>query len=83
MAFNAGDHITAHPDLAGVVLSNVHLAMAAQAAALGGGVAVSYTHLDVYKRQGIRLPDGSGDHEVDCKTDQGAFMLKAEFMKKA
>jgi protein PhnA len=31
----------------------------------------------------IRLPEGAGDHEVDCKTDQGAFMLKAEFMKKA
>lgn len=30
-----------------------------------------------------RLPDGAGDHEVDCKTDQGAFMLKAEFLKKA
>lgn len=28
-------------------------------------------------------PDGAGDHEVDCKTEQGAFMLKAEFMKKA
>ncbi|MBA3058177.1 MAG: PhnA domain-containing protein [Gammaproteobacteria bacterium] len=28
-------------------------------------------------------PDGAGDHEVDCKTDQGAFMLKAEFLKKA
>ena len=35
------------------------------------------------KIKGIRLPDGAGDHEVDCKTDQGAFMLKAEFMKKA
>lgn len=28
-------------------------------------------------------PDGAGDHEVDCKTDQGALMLKAEFMKKS
>ena len=35
------------------------------------------------KIKGIRLPDGAGDHEVDCKTEQGAFMLKAEFMKKA
>jgi protein PhnA len=35
------------------------------------------------KIKGIRLPDGAGDHEVDCKTDQGAFMLKAAFMKKA
>lgn len=35
------------------------------------------------KIKGIRLPEGSGDHEVDCKTEQGAFMLKAEFMKKA
>lgn len=34
------------------------------------------------KIKGIRLPEGAGDHEVDCKTDQGAFMLKAEFMKK-
>ncbi len=35
------------------------------------------------KIKGIRLPEGAGDHEVDCKTDQGAFMLKAEFLKKA
>lgn len=35
------------------------------------------------KIKGIRLPAGAGDHQVDCKTDQGAFMLKAEFMKKA
>lgn len=35
------------------------------------------------KIKGIRLPEGAGDHEVDCKTDQGGFMLKAEFMKKA
>jgi len=35
------------------------------------------------KIKSIRLPEGAGDHEVDCKTDQGAFMLKAEFMKKA
>ncbi|GAB4397294.1 MAG: zinc ribbon domain-containing protein YjdM [Rhodoferax sp.] len=35
------------------------------------------------KIKNIRLPEGAGDHEVDCKTDQGAFMLKAEFMKKA
>lgn len=35
------------------------------------------------KIKGIRLPEGAGDHEVDCKTDQGAFLLKAEFMKKA
>ena len=34
------------------------------------------------KIKGIRLRQGAGDHEVDCKTDQGAFMLKAEFMKK-
>lgn len=25
----------------------------------------------------------ASDHEVDCKTDPGDFMLKAEFMKKA
>jgi len=35
------------------------------------------------KVKSIRLPDGAGDHEVDCKTDQGASMLKAEFLKKA
>ena len=35
------------------------------------------------KIKGIRLPAGAGDHQVDCKTDLGAFMLKAEFMKKA
>lgn len=35
------------------------------------------------KIKSIRLPEGAGDHEVDCKTDQGGFMLKAEFLKKA
>ena len=35
------------------------------------------------KVKSIRLPQGAGDHEVDCKTDQGAFMLKACFLKKA
>ena len=35
------------------------------------------------KIKSIRLQDGAGDHEVDCKTEQGAFTLKAEFMKKA
>lgn len=35
------------------------------------------------KIKSIRLPEGAGDHEVDCKTEQGAFMLKAEFLKKA
>ena len=35
------------------------------------------------KVKSIRLPDGGGDHEVDCKTDQGSFMLKACFLKKA
>jgi len=35
------------------------------------------------KIKGIRLPENAGDHEVDCKTEQGAFMLKAEFLKRA
>ena len=35
------------------------------------------------KVKSIRLPADAGDHEVDCKTDQGAFMLKACFLKKA
>ncbi len=33
------------------------------------------------KVKSIRLV--SGDHEVDCKTDGGSFMLKACFLKKA
>ena len=33
------------------------------------------------KVKSIRLV--SGDHEVDCKTDSGSFMLKACFLKKA
>ncbi|MTW22292.1 zinc ribbon domain-containing protein YjdM [Allochromatium palmeri] len=33
------------------------------------------------KIKGIRLVDG--DHAVDCKTDGGSFLLKAEFLKKA
>ena len=32
---------------------------------------------------GGRLPQGAGDHEVDCRTDQGSFMLKACFLRKA
>lgn len=32
------------------------------------------------KIKSIRLVDG--DHEVDCKTDIGSFMLKACFLKK-
>ncbi|MEY2859664.1 MAG: hypothetical protein RL392_122 [Pseudomonadota bacterium] len=35
------------------------------------------------KVKSIRLSQGAGDHEVDCKTDQGGFMLKACFLKKA
>jgi len=35
------------------------------------------------KVKSIRLPVGAGDHEVDCKTDLGGFMLKACFLKKA
>ena len=34
------------------------------------------------KVKSIRLPDGAGDHEVDCKTEQGGFMLKACFLRK-
>lgn len=33
------------------------------------------------KIKSIRLV--GGDHEVDCKTDAGSFMLKASFLKKA
>ncbi|ACR28895.1 zinc ribbon domain-containing protein YjdM [Burkholderia glumae] len=31
--------------------------------------------------KGIRL--ASGDHEVDCRTDAGSFMLKACYLRKA
>ncbi|QLG89508.1 alkylphosphonate utilization protein [Chitinibacter bivalviorum] len=34
------------------------------------------------KVKSIRLVSG-GDHEVDCKTDVGNFMLKAAFLRKA
>jgi len=34
------------------------------------------------KIKGIRLVYGNGDHDVDCKTDQGPFILKSEFLKK-
>ena len=33
------------------------------------------------KIKGIRLV--GGDHAVDCKTEAGSFLLKAEFLKKA
>lgn len=33
------------------------------------------------KVKSIRIVDG--DHEIDCKTDVGSFMLKACFLKKA
>ncbi|HWT15445.1 MAG TPA: zinc ribbon domain-containing protein YjdM [Patescibacteria group bacterium] len=32
------------------------------------------------KIRNIRIVDG--DHEIDCKTDLGAMLLKAEFLKK-
>lgn len=35
------------------------------------------------KVKSIRLTSGTAGHDVDCKTDQGNFMLKAEFLKKA
>lgn len=35
------------------------------------------------KIKGIRLVYYNGDHDVDCKTDQGPFILKSEFLKKA
>lgn len=35
------------------------------------------------KVKGIRLVYDNGDHDVDCKTDQGQFVLKSEFLKKA
>lgn len=35
------------------------------------------------KIKGIRLLYDNGDHDVDCKTDQGPFILKSEFLKKA
>ena len=35
------------------------------------------------KVKSIRLVDGGGGHDVDCKTDQGSFMLKSEVLKKA
>ncbi|WP_455555421.1 zinc ribbon domain-containing protein YjdM [Comamonas sp.] len=35
------------------------------------------------KVKSIRLVYDNGDHDVDCKTEQGQFMLKSEFLKKA
>lgn len=35
------------------------------------------------KIKGIRLVYDNGDHDVDCKTEQGPFILKSEFLKKA
>lgn len=35
------------------------------------------------KVKSIRLVYDNGDHDVDCKTDQGNFMLKSVFLKKA
>lgn len=35
------------------------------------------------KIKSIRLVHGNGDHDVDCKTEQGSFMLKSVFLKKA
>lgn len=35
------------------------------------------------KIKGIRLVYDNGDHDVDCKTELGPFMLKSEFLKKA
>ena len=35
------------------------------------------------KIKGIRLAEGAGGHNVDCKTEHGSMMLKSEFLKKA
>ena len=35
------------------------------------------------KIKGIRLVYDNGDHDVDCKTEQGPFILKSEFLMKA
>ena len=35
------------------------------------------------KIKGIRLVNGADGHNVDCKTDLGAMLLKSEFLKKA
>jgi protein PhnA len=36
------------------------------------------------KVRGIRLIDGSGDHDIDCKIDGvGPMQLKSEFVRKA
>lgn len=35
------------------------------------------------KIKGIRLVYDNGDHDVDAKTEQGPFMLKSAFLKKA
>ena len=35
------------------------------------------------KIKSIRLVDGAGGHNVDCKTEHGSMMLKSEFLKKA
>ncbi len=35
------------------------------------------------KIKGIRLTEGAGGHNVDCKTEHGNMMLKSEFLKKA
>ena len=35
------------------------------------------------KVKSIRLVHDNGDHDVDCKTEQGSFMLKSVFLKKA
>jgi protein PhnA len=35
------------------------------------------------KVKSIRLPQGAGDHEVDCRMEAGSFMLKAAFLRKA
>ena len=34
------------------------------------------------KIKSIRLVDGAGGHNVDCKTEHGSMMLKSEFLKK-
>ena len=35
------------------------------------------------KIKGIRIVDGTGDHEIDAKADGMGIMLKAKFLKKA
>ena len=66
--------LQSNPDIKGIVCGNDTMAVGAAAAIKAAGLkAVSYTHLDVYKRQSFRFPPVPLTSGPPCAT-KGSFL---------